>query len=121
MKYEDLKKELAHKERSINDLVSYLKTRTSPSNPNYSLLLGAGASVTSGIRSGKSLVDTWRKEIYELYSGKTYENVNTAKTYLMTSEGSWYSEQNEYSSLFEKKFDLPTQRRRFVEQEVDRA
>ncbi|EOW9368285.1 SIR2 family protein, partial [Vibrio cholerae] len=121
MKYDDLKKELSHKERSIDDLVSYLKTRTSVSNPNYSLLLGSGASVTSGIRSGGQLVETWRKEIYELHSGEVYKDVQTAKTYLMTNEGSWYSEQNEYSSLFEKKFDLPSQRRRFVEQEVDSA
>lgn len=57
MKYDDLKKELSHKERSIDDLVSYLKTRTSVSNPNYSLLLGSGASVTSGIRSGGVVVN----------------------------------------------------------------
>ncbi|MCS0388638.1 SIR2 family protein [Vibrio diabolicus] len=121
MKYLELKKELGHKERTINDLVSYLRTRTSLSNPNYSLLLGAGASVTSGIRSGAQLVDTWRKEIYELYSSEEYIDSQTAKNYLMTKEGSWYSEQNEYSALFEKKFDLPSQRRRFVEQEVDQA
>lgn len=36
MKYLELRKELGHKERTINDLVSYLKTRTSPTNPNYS-------------------------------------------------------------------------------------
>lgn len=84
-------------------------------------MLGAGASVTSGIRSGAQLVDTWRKEIYELYSSQDYTDSQTAKNYLMTKEGSWYSEQNEYSALFEKKFDLPSQRRRFVEREVDRA
>lgn len=121
MKYLELRKELGHKERTINDLVSYLKTRTSSTNPNYSLLLGAGASVTSGIRSGAQLVDTWRKEIYELYSSQDYVDSQTAKNYLMTKEGSWYSEQNEYSALFEKKFDLPSQRRRFVEREVDKA
>ncbi|EPF7491387.1 SIR2 family protein, partial [Proteus mirabilis] len=35
-------------------------------------------------------------------------------------ESDWYDESNEYSSLFEKKFDLPAQRRRFVEQQVDK-
>ena len=27
----------------------------------------------------------------------------------------WYSENNEYSALFEKKYDLPSQRRKFIE------
>lgn len=120
MQFGDLKKELQHKERSIGDLISYLKTRTGGC-PNYSILLGAGASVTSGIESGEQLVTQWRKEIYELLSKKEYTTIQDAKNYLMTKEGSWYSEQNEYSSLFEKKFDLATQRRRFVENQVDSA
>ncbi|GHZ85524.1 hypothetical protein VCSRO177_0047 [Vibrio cholerae] len=69
MQFGDLKKELQHKERSIGDLISYLKTRTGGC-PNYSILLGAGASVTSGIESGEQLVTQWRKEIYELLSKK---------------------------------------------------
>ncbi|PSV09028.1 SIR2 family protein, partial [Photobacterium kishitanii] len=121
MKYEDLQKELSHKERSTNDLISYLETRTSNVTPNYNVLIGAGASVNSGIRTGQNLVDKWRKEIYELLSKEKYKSDEVAKNYLMTKEGNWYSESNEYSSLFEKKFDLPSQRRRFVENEVDNA
>ena len=121
MKYEDLRKELSHKERTIKDLVSYLETRTSNATPNYNVLIGAGASVSSGIRTGQDLVSEWRKDIYEILSGKEYTTEEDSKTYLMTKEGNWYSESNEYSSLFEKKFDLPSQRRRFVEKEVDKA
>lgn len=121
MKFEQLKEELKHKERSIDDLVSYLGTRTSKLSPNYNLLLGAGASVTSGISSGQELVSTWRKDIYELLSGDKYTTEEEAKKYLITQHGGWYTEQNEYSSLFEKKFDLPSQRRRFVENQVDGA
>ena len=121
MKYEDLQNELSHKERTIKDLVSYLETRTSNATPNYNVLIGAGASVSSGIRTGQDLVNEWRKDIYEILSKKEYTTEEDSKTYLMTKEGNWYSESNEYSSLFEKKFDLPSQRRRFVEKEVDKA
>lgn len=120
MKLEDLKNELQHKQRSIGDLISYLKTRTGGC-PNYSVLLGAGASVTSGVKSGEELVEKWREEIFKLLSQKKYTDIDSAKKYLMTEQGSWYSEQNEYSSLFEKKFDLATQRRRFVENQVEPA
>lgn len=121
MEYNDLRKELSHKERSVKDLTSYLKTRVSETCPNYSLLLGAGASVTSGIRSGQDLVKEWRKDLYEMFSREPFESDEKAKEYLISKEGAWYTEANEYSALFEKKFDLPSQRRRFVEMQVDRA
>lgn len=115
---DDLSNELGHKERTISDLISYLETRTSDITPNYNILLGAGASVTSGVRTGQDLVSEWRKQIYELTSKLEFTTEEEAKKYLLTSQSHWYSESNEYSSLFEKKFDLPAQRRRFVEKEV---
>ncbi len=121
MRFEDLRKELSHKERSVKDLTSYISTRVSDTCPNYSLLLGAGASVTSGIRSGQALVREWRKDLFEMYSRLPFESDEKAKEYLISNEGAWYTEANEYSALFEKKFDLPSQRRRFVEMEVDKA
>ncbi|WP_441257595.1 SIR2 family protein [Vibrio sp. Vf1514] len=121
MAFNVLEDELKHKERSIKDLVAYLKTRTSNTSPNYNLLLGAGASFTSGIKTGQNLVDEWRKDEYKMLSGKEYETADIAKRYLITEQGSWYTESNEYSSLFERKFDLPSQRRRFVEKEVESA
>ncbi|MEP4099270.1 SIR2 family protein, partial [Paraglaciecola sp.] len=119
MEYKDLVKEIAHKSRSIQELVSYITTKADNSHPNYSLLLGAGASTSSGIRSGQHLVNEWRKDIYTRLSLEKYTDEETAIAYLSKEEGSWYTPTNEYSSLFEKKFDLPAQRRRFVENEVD--
>jgi tetratricopeptide (TPR) repeat protein len=120
MNYESLEKELGHKKRTIADLVSHIRTRTNGSVPNYSLLLGAGASVASGISTGGELVDTWRRDEYQKLSGD-FENYNSqkAREYLISNCSNWYSISNEYSSLFEAKFDLPAQRRRFVEQQVD--
>ncbi|WP_211090053.1 hypothetical protein [Aeromonas hydrophila] len=119
MKYEQLRNELSHKERSVSDLIDYIKTKVGEKKPNYSLLLGAGASFTSGINTGVDLINEWRKEIYIRLSGDQQYTENKAVEYLKTNEGSWYTQTNEYSSLFEKKFDLPSQRRRFVEKEVD--
>lgn len=131
MRYQDLKKELGHKERNVKDLIDYIKlsvkyqpslaTSLDKTPPSYSILLGAGASVTSGIQTGASLVEGWRKEIYLKLSDDLEENYNNqcAIEYLKKEEGNWYNYNNEYSALFEKKFDLPSQRRRFVENEVD--
>lgn len=113
-----LDEKIASKKRTIKDLASYIEIR-SGNNPNYSLFLGAGASVTSGISPATKLVDEWRKELYEIHSHLNYESKSAAKTYLTEKQSSWYNPSNEYSSLFEKKFDLPAQRRRFVESQVD--
>lgn len=120
MRYSDIRKELQHKERTISDLATYINNRTSQSSPNYSLLLGAGASVTSGISTGADLVEQWRKEVYESFNQSEDYEIDRAKEYFIKHGGAWYNPLNEYSSLFEKKFDLPSQRRRFVEQQVDR-
>jgi len=119
MDTEELKTELKNKERSLNDLVRHIKTRTD-SNPNYSVLLGSGCSVTSGIKSGQTLVEEWRQDVFYAdckNEDKEYSR-DGAIEYLSKSHGAWYNKLNEYSSLFEKKYDLPRQRRIFVEQEV---
>jgi hypothetical protein len=119
MEYSRLKKELGHKERTVDNLISYIGTKTNENVPNYSLLLGAGASFTSGIRTGINLVSEWREEVYKhLCPDEEYEE-QEAKDFLIKNYSNWYNLSNEYSSLFEYKFDLPSQRRRFVEQEVD--
>ena len=61
--------DLQHKQRTIKDLirfiknVSYRKADKHLPTPNFSVLLGAGASVTSGIRSGQDLIMHWKTEI----------------------------------------------------------
>lgn len=113
------KKKLAIKQRSVKDLADYIRIRSGVS-PNYSLFLGAGASVTSGIRTGYELVQEWRQEIYNRFSPEPYSTPVKAREYLAEQHPDWYDQNNEYSSLFEKKFDLPSQRRRFVELQVDK-
>jgi hypothetical protein len=105
------------KRRTLKDLANYIKTK-SGNSPNYSIFLGAGASVTSGINSGTQLVEEWRKEIYELSSSSPYTDVKTAWQYLNDKESSRMTQQMNIHLYF-KKFDLPAQRRRFVEKQVD--
>ena len=105
----NLRNDLRIKERSISDLIRYIKTGTDD-NPNYSLLMGAGCSVTSGIKSANELITNWKQEIYDNRNGVDIES--------FFKQACWYDERNPYSSLFEKKYDLPRQRRMFVEQEV---
>lgn len=124
MKLADINKELKNKRRNVRDIIRFMKTRTD-NVPNYSLLIGAGCSVTSGIRPATNLIAEWRKEIYINLNGEhdIQEAGNDigekALTFLQNPECSaWYDPRNEYACLFEKRYDLPRQRRMFVEQEV---
>ena len=120
MNTQELKTELPHKERKIKDLVSFIRNKIDKVNPNYSIFLGSGASYTSGVKTGVHLANEWRKDVYQSLSNNSEYEEYAAKEFLLKNHGAWYNPQNEYSSLFEKKFDLPSQRRRFVESEVDK-
>jgi len=109
--------QLSGKRRTYEDLSRFVGARAS-GTANYSLLLGAGCSVSSNVRSASALVEQWRKEVFQrLRPGEAY-GPEEAVQYLSKHHAVWYNPQREYSSLFEKNFDLPRQRRMFVEQEV---
>jgi hypothetical protein len=61
--FKHLQQELKNKERLVSDLIRFVKTRADQ-NPNYSLLLGAGCSITSDINSANELINKWRREIF---------------------------------------------------------
>ena len=108
---------LAHKKRSVKDLVRFIKTK-SGNLSNFALLLGAGCSITSGVRSATELSEIWAREIYESYDGDPKDNLGRIRDYFKQNYSDWYNPNHEYSSLFEKRYDLPAQRRAFVEEEV---
>ncbi|MDR5866732.1 SIR2 family protein [Halomonas koreensis] len=118
MKIEDFAKQNPNKSRSVEDLVRFLKTRVELA-PNYCVLLGAGCSVSSGIPSGGELIEGWKRELYSEFNGdlEGYSS-EVATDYFSKNHSSWFNSSNEYSSLFEKKYDLPSQRRMFIEQLV---
>ncbi|NNE32458.1 MAG: hypothetical protein HKN40_08825 [Winogradskyella sp.] len=109
--------ELSHKLRTISDLIEHVRTQEE-STSNYSLLLGAGCSVTSGIRTAGQLIDGWMVDLYKRFENNNKDKPKNLTNYFEKEHASWYNPLNVYSSLFEKKYDLPPQRRRFVENEV---
>ena len=119
MKFSELKDHVKAKHRSMADLARFVKTRTD-SNSNYTLLLGAGCSVTSGIRSATSLCNEWRDQIYRDLSGDLAGTATPEhqRDWLKKQHSQWYDPIKEYSCLFERKYDLQRQRRMFVETEV---
>lgn len=120
MKFEAFSKELANKRRTVADLARYIETRTD-TNPNYVLLLGAGCSISSGIRSASELSNLWRVEVCSALAGDEVTgrmNEQDMRDYLKREHYGWYDPAREYSSLFEKRYDLQRQRRMFVETEV---
>ena len=109
--------QLSGKKRTYEDLSRFIGSR-SGGVPNYTLLAGAGCSISSGVRSASELIEVWRKEVFaRLCPGKPYD-IDSARDFLTKNCSVWYNSSREYSSLFEKNFDLPRQRRMFVETEV---
>lgn len=125
MKASDLQKEgseLQHKVRSVSDLIRHINTRESDSEtPNYNLFFGAGCSVSSGIRPASQLIEEWVGDLYERFNYKLPLSIEEAVHYFESKQSSWYNKDNAYSSLFEKTYEFASQRRRFVEREVDKA
>lgn len=89
-------------------LVNILKS-TRDHHPNFVLMLGAGASVTSNVMLVKDILKKWREQHYEMYK----EGVESQLEHL--KKQSWYQTSDEYSVLFEKLYDQPSQRREFIE------
>jgi len=102
MKLDEIKKQLGSKLRTTNDLIRFIKTRTD-ANPNYTLLFGAGCSVTSGVRPATALCDIWRSEILtEENAPKDITEIESQRDWLKKYKSDWYDPQREYSTLFEK-------------------
>ena len=117
MRLSDLEGQLPSKARTVGDLGRYISTRTDL-NPNYTVLLGAGCSVSSGIRSASELIKIWRAELYADLSGDTRKDASEDIQRELLKKQSWYEQGREYSTLFERRYDLQRQRRMFVEREV---
>ena len=82
--------------------------------PNFSLLLGAGASLTSGVNTAQDMIDDWRRMLFQR-SGESedYQSWLTGQP--------WNGHDDEYSILFETIYDQPSQRRVFIEECVKKA
>lgn len=110
MEYETFVKSHEHSKRSLEHLTNLLRTRVD-SSPAFTLFLGAGASISSGVRAAGSMMEDWRRSRYaSATTDLPYE------TWLR--EQAWFDQEDEYSQLFELVYDQPSQRRAFIEKEV---
>jgi tetratricopeptide (TPR) repeat protein/NAD-dependent SIR2 family protein deacetylase len=80
----------------------------SNNTPNFALLVGAGASVSSGVKPASEMIDEWRKQLYEQSRSKEPFDKWLSEQY-------WYKDEEEYSILFEKVYDQRSQRRIYIE------
>ena len=82
---------------------------TKDHHPNFVLMLGAGASATSKVKLAKDMIIDWRDKCYDMYKndGQSFEEY--------FNSCSWYKLPEEYSILFEKLYDQPSQRREYIE------
>lgn len=94
-------------------LINILQT-TRDHNPNFALFLGAGASVTSGVKTVNQMLADWRERYHNVYG-----NNETFEEFLIKQ--SWYKNESEYSILFELLFDEPSQRREYIEKCLNEA
>ncbi len=86
-------------------LINIIK-HTRDHHPNFTVFLGAGASVTSGIDPAEKMIRMWREQYVEIFSPDSQAKLE---------KESWYDQDDEYSGLFEKLYDQSSQRREYIE------
>ncbi len=95
-------------------LLNIIKS-TSDHHPNFVVLLGAGASKSSGVKLAGELISEWRANHYKMYKkGDETKEQHLDRHY-------WFNSPEEYSVLFEKLYDEPSQRREFIESCINTA
>lgn len=102
-----------HNKRDKSHLINLISKRSSDV-PNFALLVGAGASASCGVKTASQMLTEWRQQKYE--QSKSDEPL---EEWLQKQD--WYEDDEEYSILFEQVYDLPVQRRNYVEECVNEA
>lgn len=97
----------------------------------HSLLLGAGASVESGVRSASDCIWEWKREIFlsqnpsliESYNNIKIDSVRNAIQRWLDSQGNFPKDgsDEEYSFYAEKTYPIADDRRKFFQQMVTEA
>ena len=98
---------LIQREKTTSHLI-YLLLNRNGDVPQFSLLLGSGASVTSKVRTAHDMIEEWRKLLYDRSDSR-----DSYQEWLQVQ--SWYDHDDEYSILFEEIYDQPSQRRVYIE------
>ncbi|GAH27261.1 unnamed protein product, partial [marine sediment metagenome] len=88
--------------------------RRSNNTPNFALLIGAGASASSGVKTSSEMIAEWRRQLYE-------ESKSTKPFEEWLKDQDFYGDDEEYGILFEKLCDQRSQRRIYIEECVKDA
>jgi len=99
--------------RSMEHLTNLVLTRNAGIS-NFALLLGSGASATSGVKTATEMIGVWRSEMYR-HCGSSQTFANWIK------KQEWYGSDDEYAILFESLYDQPAQRRAYIEERLKNA
>lgn len=102
-----------HNKRDKRHLINLIGRRSN-NTPNFALLIGAGASASSGVKTASQMIDEWRRQMYEQSKSK-----EPFEKWLKNQD--WYEDDEEYSILFEKVCDQRSQRRIYIEKCVKDA
>ena len=94
--------------KTAEHLMHLINTRNG-NVPNFSLLLGSGTSVTSGVKTAQEMIKEWRTLLLNR-SGRS-EGDDVYQNQLVPD-----NHEDEYSILFEQVYDQPSQRRVYVEE-----
>ncbi|HRF81752.1 MAG TPA: SIR2 family protein [Flavobacteriales bacterium] len=95
------------KRKPQSHLINIIKS-TRDHHPNFVLMLGAGASATSGVKLARDMIKEWRIQYLKM-------NDATSLGETLLKQQPWYERPEEYSILFEDLYDEPSQRREFIE------
>lgn len=95
----------------------------------HSLLIGAGASISSGIQSASDCIWEWKKDIYlsknpnasEYYKNFKNESVRNSIQSWLDNEGVYplVNAENEYSFYAEKAYPIPDDRRKYFQSLIE--
>ena len=95
-------------EKNAEHLMHLIVTRNAHV-PNFSLLLGSGASSTSGVKTAQEMIERWRQLLF-----KRSGSDDSYRKWL--ANHNWFKHEDEYSILFEEIYDQPAQRRVYIEE-----
>ena len=100
-------------EKTAEHLMHLIMTRNGQV-PNFSLLLGSGASSTSGVKTAEEMIEEWRRLLFKRSDGDgSYQK--------WLGNQNWFKHEDEYSILFEAIYDQPSQRRVHIEECIKNA
>ena len=102
-----------HNMRTKNHLINLIGNRND-NTPNFALLIGSGASATSGVKTAHEMIEEWRHRLYK-------QTKKSVKYDDWLNKQDWYRDEEEYCMLFEKVYDEPSQRRIYIEECVKDA